>query len=179
MNETRIYYRNAAYLKRKPESRQQRRIQENELMKQLMEYAAPEIKDFPFLSKSHSNGAALLAVSTSPVGCDLEKIQWKWSLGELSRRMSFYLSEEEKKDVLSSEQPKRNAILAWTRKESYFKVHQKRKVSDEFYIVTPTSLLQGEKMEFVTKYLAQDMIATCYHQKGSRLEWILTDDSRI
>lgn len=47
--------------------------------------------------------------------------------------------------VNSSKQPKRNAILAWIRKESYFKVHQKRKVSDEFYIVTPTSLLQGEK----------------------------------
>ena len=168
---TLIYYCDSCSEENNLWSRYERRMWENDCMKNLIQYATPKLREYPFISKSHSNGKALLAISTNYVGCDLEKIERTWSLKQLEKRMKFFLSEEEVKQVLETKDPHRSAILAWTLKESYYKVQQHRKISDNISIVTEMDTLEGEKMKFDSKNIGQNMIVTCYHSSECSLEW--------
>lgn len=170
-NSTIIYYCDGCFKQSNSWSRHEGRMRENDCMIQLLQYAKPQLEEHPFISKSHSNGNALFVISTSPVGCDLEQINWEWSMQQLEQRMAFYLSKEEIKYILEAEEPHKSAILAWTRKESYYKVHQQRKVLGGGSIVSDMETLQGNWMKFESRYIGNNIIATCYHQNECNLEW--------
>lgn len=103
-------------------------IRETGLSNQATEFShtengKPYIPGFPLhFNLSHSGEFALCAVSTVPVGCDIEKLRANANFGkELSKR--FFTSEEaDYIDAIENESEKSAAFFRiWTQKESYVK----------------------------------------------------------
>lgn len=121
---------------------------------------------------SHSNGYVMLVVANSIVGGDIEKIRYDWSLQDIQKRMPFYLNEMQQEQIRNSEKPAEDAIRAWTRKESYFKVHQDRKVPSGFKIADFQDKITYKDKQFTSKIIDQKMIMTLYHDINEQVEYI-------
>lgn len=74
----------------------------------------------PFFNLSHSSKLALIAVSATEVGVDLEKVRHLESLTEIARR-HFSESEFQALDALQGEARQLAFYRCWTRKEAYIK----------------------------------------------------------
>lgn len=125
-----------------------------------------------YFSKSHCPGWILIGQSDSIIGCDVERIYRDWDPKDTEKRLRFYLLPEQAAEILNSSNPQLGAILAWTRKESYFKACQKRKVPTQFLLSDPTFILSDEKMKFVSFQPDIHVIMTCYTNVENEISWI-------
>ncbi|AEY67071.1 4'-phosphopantetheinyl transferase superfamily protein [Clostridium sp. BNL1100] len=183
-SKTKIYYMSFKSLNKS--NLKQLKQNEKKYMRILYEYAFKDysrdsmendLQDMPtgrteHISKSHSYGYVVIGISPQPIGCDIEKVRTDWTREDLKKRISFYLGSDSQLEVLNSLNPQRSAIIAWTRKESYFKVHQTRCVSKEFEIASLNETVCGKHMKFVSIQVDKDMILTCYIDIKSDVEWI-------
>ena len=144
------------------------RYKEKEYMQRLCKSINKTEKSMYF-SKSHSSGYVMIGYATSTIGCDVERIRYEWTIDDIKKRLFFYLNDDDL--ILSKENPQKAAILAWTRKESYYKVHQNRAIPAEFCISSlENNLTIGDRQFFSIQ--EGEMILTCYVEKGHSVDWI-------
>lgn len=126
----------------------------------------------PFFSKSHCLGMIVIAYSDSPVGCDVEVLCHDWTIIDISKRVKFYLSTDEIKQLLCCDEPYFGAVLAWTRKESYYKVHKNRKIQNHFCITQLDLSISNGLMKFTSVVVDSKFLLTCYTNDEENIRWI-------
>lgn len=156
-----------------------RKEEEKKYMQSLSKYVlknASTINQIKHISKSHSNGYVVYAISTNTVGCDIEKIRWDLTIEDLKKQLNFYLDINEQEKVINSPYPQKCAIKAWTRKESYYKVHQTFNIPKVYDIASSDDVVSDGRMKFVSLVVDEDMILTCYTDQETDVEWIRIND---
>ena len=138
----------------------------------LFEKMQVEDRELMYFSKSHCAGWILMGKSDDIIGCDVEKICRKWDCKDIKKGLGFFLLPNQEKEILSSFDPQTGAILAWTRKESYFKVCQNRKVPEQFKLYDSAFIISDGKTKFVSFQPDDDVIMTCYTNVESEVSWI-------
>ncbi len=118
---------------------------------------------YPYSSKSHSQGNAVIAVSRYPVGCDMEAMPCGRDVFNILKGLFFFTDKDEADSIMESEDPARAAITAWTERECAYKACGSRSRKD-------ARDLSGMKFESI--YTREGFVITCCVRQGSRISWV-------